>query len=156
MLALIWMALPTSVRADSVYQGTVSTTYLTFFKDIVGKIPIGHDYVMFRSGDNEYKLVSGDLNYNGTFNMIGKGKEYIITNVSTSGYGTTYYSYQVRDITTFNLTPNNYLIYSSLGNYPTLEERSTQYEFTILFIISVFAIGMFIRPIIGYSLRRRN
>lgn len=156
--ALIIWACPCSALADSVYQGTISTTYSTMFRDVVSSLPAKDDYVFFRSGDQVYTLVAGDLEYkNGSFSLNGTGKKYVITNVSGSGAGySSYYSYQVTSTNNFTLSPGNYLIYSNLGDYPTLEERGVQYEFSTMFLICVIAIVGVIRPLYKYCLRDRR
>ena len=146
-IVLAATAAPAAAQAASVYQGTISTTYLTMFRDVVSSLPVTDDYVLFRSGESTYTLVAGDLDYSGTFTLNGEGKQYDITSVSGSGYSNSYYGYSVGSITSFTLTPGNYLVYSNLGDYPTLEERGVQYEFTTLFVLSVGCLAAFIHNI---------
>lgn len=40
-------ALPLAASAATVYDGNISTTYITIFRDIVSKLPLTSDYVFF-------------------------------------------------------------------------------------------------------------
>ena len=43
------------------YEGNMSSTYITYFRDIVSGIGFNDNYVAYRSGQNEYKMVVGEL-----------------------------------------------------------------------------------------------
>lgn len=53
-----------SVAPASAYpspnDGTISTTYLQYFKDMLVKLPYDTQYVFFRVNDYEYRMVYGD------------------------------------------------------------------------------------------------
>ena len=139
------------------YQGTISTTYLTFFKDIVAGISIFDDYVFYRSSDNTYSLVTGDLELQGTtFVLNGEGQEYEITQNSGSGYSSSYYSLSVSAVSDLSVRARDYLVYSNLGHYPRLEERGEVYEFALLMAFCIFGSCCLIRPISNFVLRFRN
>ena len=58
--------------AASPYDGNISTTYLTIFRDVVADLSPADDYVFYRSDEYEYTLVAGDLEYNGSsFSLDG-------------------------------------------------------------------------------------
>ena len=139
------------------YQGTISTTYLTFFKDIVAGISIFDDYVFYRSSDNTYTMITGDIELTGTtFELIGDGQEYEITQNSGSGYSSSYYSLSVSSISDLSVRAGNYLVYSNLGHYPRLEERSVVYEFALLMAFITFCVCALVRPLSIFVLRFRN
>lgn len=139
------------------YQGTISTTYLTFFKDIVAGISIFDDYVFYRSSDNTYTMITGDIELTGTtFELIGDGQEYEITQNSGSGYSSSYYSLSVSSISDLSVRAGNYLVYSNLGHYPRLEERSVVYEFALLMAFITFCVCALVRPLSCFVLRFRN
>ena len=139
------------------YQGTISTTYLTFFKDIVAGISIFDDYLFYRSSDNTYTLVVGDLKLNGTtFVLDGTGVEYEISQNSGSGYNNSYYSLGVSSVSDLTIRARDYLVYSNLGHYPRLEERGVVYEFALLTAFIVFGVCCLVRPISNFVLRFRN
>lgn len=145
-----------TVTADShtIYDGAMSSTYITYFRDIASNIGINDNYVCFRSGQYEYTMVVGDIDYfMGVFSMSDSGTSYTITN--NSNYNS-YYSYEVSTIDSFELTTGNYLLYSDLGNYPQLIERGTHYEFQTLFIIIVIGLCMFVHTIFSFTYRSRG
>ena len=66
-----------TAQAYSIYEGTISSTYTTYFKDILSRQTIFTDYVCFRSGQNQYVMVVGDLEYsNNRFVLSGNGSVY--------------------------------------------------------------------------------
>lgn len=131
----------------SIYDGSISSSYVTYFKDILAGVPFNKNYVAFRSGQYTYTMVVGELEYNGnSLTLIGDGKEYIFT--TSSGYNS-YPTYNVYDITSFSLSLGDYLVYSDLGDYPQLMERGEKYEvFTaVLLCVALLCIvvGRFFR-----------
>lgn len=146
---------PFAVGDGKIYDGTISTTYLTIFQDVVAKLRINDDYVFYRSGQYEYALIAGDLNYNGnTIRLNDSGTKYVLTYQSNYGQDN-YYHWEVSDISSFSLTLGDYLIYSNLGGYPTLEERETIYAFGTFFVLCVIGICALLRSLFGFILRRR-
>lgn len=151
-LALI-TALCGTVQAatHSVYEnGNLSTTYLTYFKDIVSGIGFNENYVAFRSGQYSYTLVVGDLDFNNnTFTLNGTGKEYEYS-TTTSTYNSQYY-YYVKDISNFSLEVDNQIIYSDLGHYPQLVERGAKYEMLSAVLLCIICLSVVIRRIFYYK-----
>lgn len=137
-------------NAASVYDGNFSTTYLTFMKDIVSGIGFKDDYVAFRSGQYDYTLVVGDLDYNGTFKNNGTCKEYVFS--SDGGYNS-YYVYNVNTISSFSLDAEDKIIYSNLGEYPQLVSRGDNYEMLQTLLISIGLLGIVINAF--FTSRRR-
>lgn len=139
------------------YQGTISTTYITFFRDIVAGLPVLDDYVFLRTGDNEYTMYSGDLDYtNGTFYMTGEGKEYVIEQVSGSGYGNSYYRYSVSTVDDVRVNVGSFLVYSNLGDFPQFEDRGVLYEYATFMAVFVIGLCALVRPLSNFVLRFRN
>lgn len=130
MLALC-CALCTTTQAatHSVYQdGSISNTYVTYFKDIVSGIGFQENYVAFRSGQYEYTMVVGRLDRDGdSITLTDQGKIYQFRNTTTSGYSS-YYKYYVNDISNFSLDLTDDILYTDLGDYPELIERGDKYE----------------------------
>lgn len=140
VFALVTFCLSERASAYSIYQGNISTTQLTYFKDIANNLMPNDEYVFFRSGQYDYTMIVGDLDYsNGVFSLVSDvGKDYTIT--QSDNYNSTY-EYVVSDINEFNLVYTNELIYSNLGEFPELIERGTQYETLILVAIFVIIIS---------------
>lgn len=136
-------------------QGNIGSTQLAIFRDIVGNLPINDSYVAFRSGQYDYKLVAGDLKCDSN-SFSGKTqattvKVYTI-NTDNNNYNSTY-DYIVTTEQNFNLTTGNLLVYSNLGDYPSLEERSVSYAFITMFCVIVIGLCAIIRPLFNFVLR---
>lgn len=148
VLVLIFACGVTAQAAThTIYEGNMSSTYVTYFRDIVSGIGFNDNYVAFRSGEYEYTMIVGDLDFNGsTFSLVSPGVQYKFT--SGSGYNS-YYNYSVSDITNFSLNVGSSIIYSDLGRYPQLIERGAKYEtFTAVLMCTALlgvVIGRFFR-----------
>lgn len=142
MLVLI-IAIGNSAQAVSftAYDGTMSNTYVQYFKDIISGIGFNENYVAFRSGQYEYTMVTGDIEYNAdsnSFSLSGDGTQYQF--VSSSNYGNDY-SYEVSTITDFTLNPSNEIVYSDVGVFPQLVERGAKYEMLTTLLIIILLLG---------------
>lgn len=117
------------------YDGTISTTYTTYFKGVVEKLPPSAHYVLFRSDQYNYRLVySDDLTFqNGRFSSdSAKYVNYYVGNYNSRT--------QVTQGTegAFSLSPNGYPVYSDVGDLsPALYEGVKGYEFKTLLFCSV-------------------
>lgn len=153
LLALCALAaVPLSASAAEVYDGTISTTYITIFRDIVGKVKLDDDYVFYRSGQYEYTMIAGDITYeNGTFSA-DEAASYVLT--TNNSYNSTY-QYSVGTVSFWTLSPGSGLVYSSLGDYPDLQEPGDKYSVTILFVLCVALCMSLIRPVFSFTLRSR-
>ena len=130
---------PVQAATHSVYdEGTLSTTYTTYFKDIISGAKFTDNYVAFRSSQYEYNLVVGELEYNnGVISLVGDiCKEYRFYSTSTN-YNSQY-RYSVDTLSEFSLNTDNYILYSDVGDFPQLVERGAKYEmFTTLLLCIV-------------------
>lgn len=149
MLVLI-TALCGTVQASThtVYDnGTLSTTYITYFKDILSGAKFNDNYIAFRSEQNEYTMVVGKLEYtNNTIKSTDECKHYRFYQVTTSGYNSTYY-YDVTSIDEFSLDTGNYILYSDVGDYPQLIERGAKYEMLSAVLLIIIMLSVVIRRI---------
>ena len=153
-LALI-LAVPISVSAYSVYDdGTVSSTYTTYYRDIVSGISPFENYVYWRSGQYEYSLVVGDLDYNnGKFSSDQTCMLYKFT--TSSGYNSTF-AYSTTNINDFSLSVGNSLVYSDLGNYPCLTDRGDIYALASLLLMLIALCMYLVRSIFRFCVRSRR
>lgn len=127
-----------SVAPASVYpspgDGTISTTYLQYFKDMLVKLPHDTQYVFFRVNDYEYRMVYGDaINLSGDV-FSGDDLSYI------RYYRTNNYSVWKLESGyegSFRLTTNGYLVYSNVGDlYPSMNGGVYTYAFyACLFVL---------------------
>lgn len=147
-LALLFgLAVGAQAATHTAYDGTISSTYLEYFRDILAGVSINDHYVAFRSGQYEYTMIVGDLKYNGnTFNLDGAGVSYVFTNSTGTGYNATY-SFKTNDITNFSLNIGDEVVYSDLGRFPHLEERGARYETITTVLLSVLMLGIVVNRI---------
>lgn len=126
------------------YDGSISTTYTTYFRGVVEKLPPASHYVLFRSDQYSYRLVYSDsMTYeNGRFAAdSAQYVNYYVGNynsrsqVTSGGEGA------------FSLSPNGYPVYSDLSElYPVLSEGVKDYEFkTLLFCVVLFLLFAVVR-----------
>lgn len=161
LLVCFVMAMPLQAQAStySPYNdGNIGSTQLQYFRDIVSGLSINDSYVACRTDRYQYKLFAGDIKYSNK-KFIGASSGSIITvytiNTDTNNYGT--YTYNVTTDNNFTLNASNYLVYSNLGDYPSLEERGVIYAFSSLVIFAVIALCALLRPLFSFVYRiRRN
>lgn len=155
LASLMLLALPISAKAYNVYEGNISTTYVTFFEDIANNISIDDDYVVFRSGQYEYLMVVGDIDYKN--NSFTSGSEVTVYEISTNNTNyNNYYQYEVRKENGFSLTSGSALIYSNLGGYPNFIERGDIFELSSFIILLVGLLVFFVHNIFSYTYRKRQ
>ena len=152
----IAIAMPCKTFAYSVYtEGNMATTYITYFKDIVAGIKPNDKYVAYRSGQYSYTLAVGDLSITDN-NITSTGTTTLyVYETETSGYNSIY-TYNVSDVTDFSLSVPDMIVYSNLGGFPLLEERSVIYEYTTLYITCIIGLCMFVRSIFSFTYRLRK
>lgn len=122
--ALIACCASTVQAASTPYAGNISTTYVTYFKDILSTVDPGKDYVAYRATQYSYVMVVGEIEFqDNTF--TGKGKQYTIS--TDSGYNNEL-TYIVSDVDYFSLSVTDELVYSNLGDYPQLIDLGEHYE----------------------------
>lgn len=139
---------------EEAYQGTISSTYVTYFRDIAATLPVTHNYVMLRTSDDVYKMYSGDIEESGgDFNLYGDGYCYTITYEQGSGYGNSYYSYNVSPVSDVSITAGNKLVYSNLGGYPSLTARGDSIEYALFVAFFSFCIACVLHGVFQFLLR---
>lgn len=149
-LALI-LAAPVRASAYTIYDGNLSSTYTSIFRDLLSKKGINDDYLCFRSDQYEYVMLIGDLTYeNGSFTGE-KATEYKIT--SNTGYNSSY-SYEVTQVRSIRLDPGSALLYSNLGEYPELQDPDDYFMFAQLLLIWVSIIMMLVHRIFEFTYKR--
>lgn len=136
----------------SVYDGNPSNTYIQYYKDILAGLPITENYVVFRAGQNDYKMVVGDIvQNNGLFTSDKECTVYTFSQTETGYNG--YYTYDVSTIDSFVLDSENKIVYSDVGGYPELEERGAKYEILTTILIVAICVGYVCRSIFHYRPR---
>lgn len=160
LLLCLLLAMPIQAQAStySPYNdGNIGTTQLQYFRDIVSNLGINDSYVASRTDRYTYQLFVGDIKYsNGQFMGSNQGSLITIYTINTdnNSYGT--YTYSVTTDNNFTFNASNFLVYSNLGQYPSLEERSVIYEFSTFFIFAVVALCALLRPLFSFVYRTRS
>lgn len=133
------------------YEGNISTSYLTYFEDILPKLKINEHYVFLRSGQYQYIMITGDIKYgNGSFSA---DSDCTVYSMSTNNSYNSYYSYNVTTIDSLSLNPSDVLVYSDLGNFPELENRGVKHEILQTILIIIFMLCCVIRSIFYKRIR---
>ena len=131
------IATQTYAYTHTVYDsGAISSTYLTYYRDILSGVSFNDNYVAFRDGQNSYIMVVGELECNNdVISLKDSGTAYIFRQEGTN-YNNQY-RYYVEDIKSFSVDTNNYIVYSDVGDYPQLMERGAKYEVLTTVIICI-------------------
>lgn len=144
-----------SASAYSVYeQGNISTSYVQYYEDIVDKFTPNTSYVMWRNGQNEYCLYHSETLKLSATNFNDNGNGTLVRLYSSGNYNSTY-EYESTQISGFSLNANNIMVYSNLGDYPSLNESSEVYLYALLVVSIVFGCCVLIRPMFKFVLRSR-
>lgn len=136
---------------DVYENGTISSTYITYYKDILSGQSIMDDYVGFRSGQYTYTLAVGDLEYNGSFTGNGNIKVYTF-DTQSSGYNQAL-KYTVSQDNNFSLNSSDTVLYSNLGDYPQLIERGANFEVFTAILLCICMCSIVINRIFYYRKR---
>ena len=145
------MSVAMQAHADTVYpDGNINTSYLQYFKDVSPKIGINDDYVFYRSGQYEYKLITGELDYDGGYFFGSNVKS--LTLSLTNAYSSSYI-WTSEALTSWDLTTSGYMVYSNLGDYPELIERGDYLATASIILLVIGFFAFYLRSIFVYSLR---
>lgn len=118
----------------------VGTTYLSIFQGIAQKLPYGVHYVYYRESQYEYCLAySRDLSLAGS--RFTAPTVTVVTYRSISGSGTQP-TYLVAQQSAFSLSAGSYLVWSDLGDYPSLYERGPE-DYAKLTCVMLAAMQLF-------------
>lgn len=148
------LALPAAASAYTVYdEGNISSTYTTIFRDLMPQKGISDDYLFFRSGQYEYVMLIGDLEYRDDVFLGDAATEYKI--VTNNGYNADY-TYTVQEVTDVSLVPGTSLVYSNLGQYPELQEQQDYLLFSQILLMVVYLCLILLAPVMRFPLRNRG
>lgn len=119
----------------STYSGSWNSTVLGYMDRSQDKIPVTCDYVAYRDGQYSYKLVWGDLSVSGG-NISGNivdGVSYTVPNNYNN-----YYTFGHVTEGSFSLSVGSDVVYSNLGNYPTL---GGSFDVSLVALVAVVVIA---------------
>ena len=134
-----------SAATYDTYEGNISTTQLTYFRDILSGQNILDNYVVFRDDQYNYKMVVGDIVYNNY--LFTSDSDCKVYTIETSGNYNSYYTYTITNIDSLVLDTGQRIVYSDLGDYPQLEERGAKFEILTAIILCVGGCCYIIRNI---------
>lgn len=118
----------------------LGTTNVALFEGIIEKIPYGQHYVYWRDSQYSYRLAYGNITFDGS-SFTGEGDVIVCTYESTGTNYNSNYNYYVSIDRNFTLDPGQELVYSDLGSYPALGQRSELiYEALCAYTLVVFGL----------------
>lgn len=124
----------------------VGTSNTAIFAGLARKLPYGVNYVYWREGRNTYVFAYGrDLELVGT--TFRADSVDTVTYDTNSGYDRQA-SFVHSSQSNFSLSANDYLVWSNLGHYPTLEDGRDTVAQTTLFVIVGYGIFYLLSRII--------
>lgn len=154
LILLLTIGAAGSAHADTVYRdGTISTTYVEYARGVVsGKLP-GDSYVFFRSGQYSYDLIVSD-NLKAESGVFVADSFTRYTWTTSSSYNSVP-TYRVTIGSAFSLDSDDVMVYSNLGDYPSLENGGVIYGQITAFLVAVLLLCSFARALFNavYSLR---
>lgn len=125
---------------SGVYDGSISTSVLTYFRGMTEKLSPSSHYVLFRQSQYIYRLVYGE-------NLVCNGNRFTGTDMMYITYNTRDYVLSSGNEGTFSLNAGNYIVYSDIGDiYPVLVEGVKNYEFkALLFLCTMYLLFVIVR-----------
>lgn len=145
LAVVLCAAAPARAATPDIYDGTISTSMLDYFSDILTKVNPLKNYVLIRSSQYIYLLYVGDFEWDGNRFSCDSAEVYSIT--TNSGYNS-HYTFNQSTITDLTIIPGDYLIYSDLGPYPVLRDPAETWSFAICVLISILLFCNLLRSIL--------
>lgn len=131
------------LRSYAPYDGSMSTSVITYMSDVVQKFGNVH-YVLFRSGQYQYRLYYGkDLSFSGSGQFWSDSANYVL-------YDTRFYSWETGVESGFSLNAGSMMVYSDLGDYPMLGSSDTA-SWLLVILGAVYLIFVIVRSFLAPS-----
>lgn len=138
-------------QAYSVYpDGTISTTMVNYFDGVLNNYP-NIDYVIWRDSQYIYYMAVGDISFNNNTYSSDSCDLYYINTYQQYNY-TYVLNHGINQHFTLN-NSNRYIVYSSLGDMPNIQERGSIYEYQEIFVLVLFGIYFLAWSILKYGSR---
>ena len=113
------LSLEVAALSAVVSDYNLGTTNLAIFEGLVEKVPFGYHYVYWRDSEYRYCFAVGPLTVSGTtFSSAEPVTVYTYERHYSSG--DSYYTWSVSTDNVFSLSCGSRLVYSDIGNYPTI------------------------------------
>lgn len=105
--------------SSAVSDYNLGTTNIAIFEGVVEKVPFGHHYVYWRDSEYRYCLAVGPLTVSGS-SFSSSEPVTVYTYERHYSSGDSYYTWSVRTDDAFSLSCGSRLVYSDIGNYPSI------------------------------------
>ena len=112
------LSLEVAALSAAVSDYNLGTTNLAIFEGLVEKVPFGHHYVYWRDSEYRYCFAVGSLTVSGT--TFSSSEPVTVYTYERSSSGSSYYTWSVITDDVFSLSCGSRLVYSDIGNYPTI------------------------------------
>lgn len=138
---------PTVYVINDTYAGTISDTYLDYFRGIAEKLPYDQHYVVWRTGSNSYSMAYGEnINVNGYYFT---GEDLWITTIYRDGDNYMSNWYVHHDVDEIAIDAFDIFVYSDLGEtFPDLRQGGGNIEmYALLFAVAFLFAFIVLRDI---------
>lgn len=112
------LSLEVAALSAAVSDYNLGTTNLTIFEGLVEKVPFGHHYVYWRDSEYRYCFVVGPLTVSGT--TFSSSEPVTVYTYERNTSSSSYYIWRVRTDDVFSLSCGSRLVYSDIGDYPSI------------------------------------
>ena len=112
------LSLEVAALSAAVSDYNLGTTNLAIFEGLVEKVPFGHHYVYWRDSEYRYCFAVGPLSVSGS--TFTSSEPVTVYTYERNTSGSSYYTWSVRTDNVFSLSCGSRLVYSDIGNYPTI------------------------------------
>lgn len=144
LAVVLSVAAPARAATPNIYEGTISTSMLEYFSDILVKVSPLKNYVLIRSSQYVYVLYVGEFEWDGSIFSCPSADVYSIT--TNSGYNS-HYTFNVSTISDLTIIPGDYLVYSDLGAFPALREPAEYWGYLLAGILFLMLLCFFLRSL---------
>ena len=112
------LSLEVAALSAAVSDYNLGTTNLAIFEGLVEKVPFGYHYVYWRDSEYRYCFAVGSLTVSGT--TFSSSEPVTVYTYERNTSSSSYYTWSVTTDDVFSLSCGSRLVYSDIGNYPTI------------------------------------
>lgn len=131
----------TASAASYTATGAVPSDVVQIFRLYITKDNLFDNYAAVSTSEGEYKLFIGELQLDSGY--ISSSEEVKVVTVKADQ------SYDVSSISSLSLSCGSNILYSDLGDYPSLMERGEYFEILQTLLIIVVVLTMLLMRIFG-------
>lgn len=142
LAVVLSVAAPARAVTPEIYDGTISTSMLDYFRDILAKVNPLKNYVLLRTSQYTYNLYCGEMEWDGVQFTAESADVYTIT--TNSGYNS-HYTFAHSTVSGLTVRPGDHIVYSDLGSFPGLRDPAEYWGFYLSVAAFILIIGSLIR-----------